>query len=126
MGKKKLSKKDELILDLQERIKLLSEENNTLEFALLCVLAGLENETTNSDNTETETKTILPEIESVIYDNPKVIICWKDQTTTVARCMPEDTFSKEYGYFICVCKKALGNNKFRELLNKHLNYSEIR
>lgn len=123
MGKKKLSKKDELILNLQDEIGQLSESNEILDSLLLATLLVTHNEESCSNN-KVELKASLPEIESVIYDNPKVIICWADNTTTVARCMPEDTFSKEFGYFICVCKKALGTNKFKELLKKHLNFTK--
>ena len=119
MGKKKLSKKDELILELQEEIAELKEMNDALILSNILDMVHCD-----EGKIRENSKVTLPEIESVIYDNPKVIICWSDQTTTMSKCMPEDTYSKEFGYFICVCKKMLGENKFRELLKKHLKFME--
>lgn len=52
-------------------------------------------------------------IKKVIYNDPATIVLWNDGTKTVVKCMEGDTFSKEMGLAMCICKKALGDNYHR-------------
>lgn len=64
-------------------------------------------------------KAILPEIKEVIYNPPATIVYWADGTKTVVKCKFGDTFSKESGLAIAICKKAYGNEyKFHDVFNK--------
>ena len=48
-------------------------------------------------------------IDRVIFNPPATIVLWKDGTKTVVRCGENDTYSKEHGLAMAICKKALGN-----------------
>lgn len=54
-----------------------------------------------------------PKIKKVIYNDPATIVLWNDGTKTVVKCMEGDTYSKEMGLAMCICKKALGDNYHR-------------
>ena len=57
---------------------------------------------------------VLPfAIKKVIFNEPATIVLWEDGTKTVVKCMEGDTFSKEMGLAMCICKKALGDNYHR-------------
>jgi len=58
-----------------------------------------------------------PGIVEVMYREPATIVFWDDNTKTVAKCAPEDTYSKYVGLSICVLKKLIGNQEYAELLN---------
>lgn len=55
----------------------------------------------------------VPEIRKVIFNDPATIVFWEDGTKTVVKCMEGDTFSREMGLAMCICKKVLGNNYHR-------------
>lgn len=52
-------------------------------------------------------------IKKVIFNNPATIVFWEDGTKTVVKCMEGDTFSKEMGLAMCICKKVLGSQYHR-------------
>lgn len=54
---------------------------------------------------------IRPEmvIENVIFNDPATIVFWLDGSKTVVKCQPGDTFSKELGLAMAICKKVYGN-----------------
>ena len=54
-----------------------------------------------------------PKIKKVIYNDPATIVLWNDGTKTVVKCMEGDTYSKEMGLAMCICKKALGSQYHR-------------
>lgn len=54
-----------------------------------------------------------PKIKKVIYNDPATIVLWNDGTKTVVKCMEGDTFSKEMGLAMCICKKVLGSQYHR-------------
>lgn len=61
----------------------------------------------------------LPEIKKVIFNEPTTIVLWADGTKTVVRCQEGDTYSKETGLAVAICKKALGNKgNFNEVFKK--------
>lgn len=50
----------------------------------------------------------IPEIKSVIYNNPATIVFWEDGTKTVVKCKNEK-FDPEKGLAMAFSKKMLGN-----------------
>lgn len=48
-------------------------------------------------------------IENVIFNDPATIIFWLDGSKTVVKCQPGDTFSKELGLAMAICKKVYDN-----------------
>ena len=48
-------------------------------------------------------------IKDVIFNDPATIVLWKDGTKTVVKCQENDTFSKETGLAMAICKKFFGN-----------------
>lgn len=58
-------------------------------------------------------------IKKVIFNNPATIVIWSDNTKTVVKCQPYDTYSKELGLAMCISKKFLGNKgNFNEEFKK--------
>jgi len=47
----------------------------------------------------------MPGITKVIVNDPAVIVFWKDDTKTVSKCMPGETFNPEIGLSMCISKK---------------------
>lgn len=52
-------------------------------------------------------------ITNVIFNDPATIVFWSDGTKTVVKCCEDDTFDKEKGLAMAVCKKVTGNNSER-------------
>ena len=60
-------------------------------------------------------------ITKVIFNNPATVIFWSDNTKTVVTCQKGDTYSKEMGLAMCICKKSLGNSSsFNNVFKKHI------
>lgn len=57
------------------------------------------------------------EIKKVIFNNPATIVYWSDGTKTVVKCQDGDTFDKEKGLAIAICKRFLGTNKSKSNFN---------
>lgn len=69
-------------------------------------------------------KPVSFDVTEVIYNDPAVVVYWKDGTKTVATAQNED-YDPEKGLAICFAKKALGNSykgmgRFKRLLKKAL------
>lgn len=67
-------------------------------------------------------KPVSFDVKEVIYNDPAVIVYWKDGTKTVATAQNEE-YDPEKGLAICFAKKALGNSykgmgRFKRLLKK--------
>lgn len=62
----------------------------------------------------------VPEIEKVIFNDPATIVFWSDGTKTIVKCSKDDTFDKEKGLAMAVCKKLLGRNHNLRKLKKWL------
>lgn len=61
----------------------------------------------------------LPNIKNVIFNDPATIVIWSDDSKTVVKCQPGDTYSKELGLAMCISKKFLGNKgNFNEEFKK--------
>lgn len=61
----------------------------------------------------------LPEIKKVIFNEPTTIVLWADGTKTIVKCQKRDTYSKETGLAMAICKKAFGNKgNFNEVFKK--------
>lgn len=48
-------------------------------------------------------------IKKVIFNGPATIVFWGDGTKTVVKCQEGDTFDKELGLAMAICKKHFGN-----------------
>jgi hypothetical protein len=71
---------------------------------------------------DTKPNTALPKIRNVVFNPPATIVFWEDGTKTVVKCQPRDTYSKEIGLAMAICKKALGNKgNYNDVFNKWLS-----
>lgn len=60
-------------------------------------------------------------IKEVIFNDPATIVIWSDNSKTVVKCQPGDTYSKELGLAMCISKKYLGNKgNFNETFKKYI------
>ena len=58
-------------------------------------------------------------IKKVIYNDPATIVIWSDNSKTVVKCQPGDTYDKHHGLALCIAKKFFGNTgKFNEEFKK--------
>ena len=63
----------------------------------------------------------MPVIKGVIFNDPATIVNWADDTKTVVKCQPNDTYSPEIGLAMCIAKKAYGNKgNYNDAFNKWL------
>lgn len=58
---------------------------------------------------ESEMSDEKPRLVKLVYNNPYTIAFWSDNTQTKATCLPEDTYSKRRGLFVCRMKKKYGS-----------------
>lgn len=66
---------------------------------------------------------IKNDIKRVIFNDNTTIIIWKDNTKTIVRCQPGETFDKEKGLALCIIKHQFGdigyyNEIFKKLIKK--------
>lgn len=60
----------------------------------------------------------MPTPINVIFNGPATIVYWNDDTKTVVKCQPGDTFSAETGLTTAMLKKYMGNdNTFNRIIN---------
>ena len=60
-------------------------------------------------------------IDRVIFNDPATIILWKSGEKTVVKCGPNETFDKEKGLAMALCKYILGNRgNFNEFFKKFM------
>ena len=60
-------------------------------------------------------------IKRVIFNDPATIVIWSDNTKTVVKCQPGDTYDREKGLAMCVAKRFLGDKgNYNEVFKKHL------
>lgn len=52
---------------------------------------------------------VLPGIKQVIFNDPATIVVWSDDFKTVVKCQEGDTFDKEKGLAMAICKRLYGN-----------------
>jgi hypothetical protein len=60
----------------------------------------------------------IPELEDVWFYEPATIVWFSDGTKSVAICGYDDTYDRETGVAICLCKRMLGNKEYRELMDE--------
>lgn len=64
-------------------------------------------------------------IERVIFNDPATIVIWSDKTKTIVKCQPGDTYDKEKGLALCICKRFCGNKgNFNEIFKKYIPADE--
>ena len=65
-------------------------------------------------------------IRKVIFNDPATIVFWSDNTKTVVKCGPEDTFDMEKGLAIAIVKKMAGNdNRFHKVFKQWCKPDEM-
>lgn len=86
--------------NLQDNEKILRVGNQIVlpEYKFNLIFAGFLNSNDSID------------IERVIFNEPATIVFWSDGTKTVVKCNKDDTFDKEKGLAMAICKKFNGNN----------------
>ena len=70
----------------------------------------------------------LPSIKNVVFNNPATIIFWEDGTKTIVKAMEADTYDPEFGFAMCICKKALGDQykkTFKKYVSPELKKAEM-
>ena len=66
-------------------------------------------------------KSYVYKIDRVIFNDPATIILWKSGEKTVVKCGPNETFDKEKGLAMALCKYFLGNKgNFNEFFKKFM------
>lgn len=71
-------------------------------------------------------KTYVPNhlrIKKRIFNNPATIVYWMDGTKTIVKCMDEDTYDRDVGLAMCICKKILGEN-YRSYFRNQVRYTK--
>lgn len=59
-------------------------------------------------------------IRKVIFNDPATIVFWSDDTKTVVKCTPEDTYDMEKGLAMAIVKKMAGNdNRFHKVFKQY-------
>ena len=62
------------------------------------------------------------EIKKVIFHCPATVILWADGTKTVVKCQPGDTYDREKGFLLAVCKRAYGDaGRYNNVIHRALN-----
>lgn len=70
-------------------------------------------------------RSMRPRIENVIFNDPATIVFWEDGSKTVVKCQPGDTFSKELGLAMAICKKVYGNKgNYNDMFKKWVTPDE--
>ena len=65
-------------------------------------------------------------IRKVIFNDPATIVFWSDNTKTVVKCGPEDTFDMEKGLAMAIVKKMAGNdNRFHKVFKQWCKPDEM-
>ena len=61
----------------------------------------------------------LPGIKQVTFNDPATVVIWSDDRKTVVKCQEGDTFDKEKGLAMAICKRLYGNeSNFNNLIKK--------
>ena len=76
-----------------------------------------------TDNKSEKTDNFDPKmaaaIKQVIFNDPATIVVWFDDVKTVVKCQKGDTFDKEKGLAMAICKRLYGNeSNFNNLIKK--------
>lgn len=51
----------------------------------------------------------MPFVDRVIFNGPATIVFWMDGTKTVVKCGEDETFDREKGLAMAMCKRLYGN-----------------
>lgn len=103
------SKKDPVISKLMDAMK------NAIEY----IGEVPKNETKVKTVTVERNVKLFPEIKQVIFNDPATVVVWFDDVKTVVKCQDGDTFDKEKGLAMAICKRLYGNeSNFNNLIKK--------
>lgn len=72
----------------------------------------------NKKNKKKFTPLYFPKIKNVLFREPATIVFFEDGSKTTAVCGFDDKYDKEVGLAICMLKRVLGNQKYREIMDK--------
>ena len=68
---------------------------------------------------EVDRRVSNPGIKKVIFNDPVTVVIWDDDTKTIVKCQPGDTYDAEKGLALCIAKKYFGNKgNFNEVFKK--------
>ena len=59
-----------------------------------------------------------PNIKRVLFREPATIVFFEDGSKTTAICGKEDKYDKEVGLSVCMLKRVLGNQSYRNIMDK--------
>lgn len=59
-----------------------------------------------------------PEIKDVMFNPPATIVWFEDGSKTTAVAGHGDKYDKEVGLSVCMLKRVLGNQRYREIMDK--------
>lgn len=73
----------------------------------------------STTNTKSEESADFASIKQVIFNDPATVVIWSDEKKTVVKCQEGDTFDKEKGIAMAICKRLYGNeSNFNNLIKK--------
>lgn len=61
---------------------------------------------------------LMPNVKRVLFRDPATVVWFTDGTKSVAICGHGDTYDKETGIAICICKRMFGSQDYRKLMDK--------
>lgn len=98
------------------KFQKLARENEYLKFenGLLRTVNSVQEKTIINLLDEDE----LPEIKNIVFKEPYTTIYFADHTKSVAKCHPNDTFSKEQGVLVALAKYVYGNRLY-QIMNQY-------
>lgn len=68
---------------------------------------------------------IKRDIKRVIFNDNATIVIWRDDTKTIVRCQPGETFDKEKGLALCIIKHQFGDiGYYNEIFKKLIKEDE--
>lgn len=105
----------------------MNKTNDPIVIKLMCAMKNAIEYIGEVPKIETKVKTVtvekrvpvLPEIKQVIFNDPATVVVWFDDVKTVVKCQEGDTFDKEKGLAMAICKRLYGNeSNFNNLIKK--------
>lgn len=102
--------------------KALKDIMEAVRAAKYYLVPKMEDKPAPSTNTKSENAADFASIKQVIFNNNATIVVWFDDVKTVVKCQKGDTFDKEKGLAMAICKRLYGNeSNFNNLIKKYVN-----
>ena len=61
---------------------------------------------------------LVPSVTKVIFNDPATIVYFEDGTKTIVKKMEGETYNPDYGFALCIMKRAYGED-YHKLMWKH-------